>query len=156
MRSRNCPSCSGVGETSKFCILIGAVILLWSGIGSFRIMFSTLVGGVLMAWIGGLTGSTDASILQHILSGGFLFGLVFMATDPVTSAQTQTGKLIFGFLLGMMAILIRIYNPAYPEGMMLAILLMNTFAPLIDYLVVGRNKARRRKRLALAVKKQNA
>ena len=119
-------------------------------------MFSTLVGGVLMAWIGGLTGSTDASILQHILSGGFLFGLVFMATDPVTSAQTQTGKLIFGFLLGMMAILIRIYNPAYPEGMMLAILLMNTFAPLIDYLVVGRNKARRRKRLALAMKKQNA
>lgn len=145
-----------VGETSKFCILIGAVILLWSGIGSFRIMFSTLVGGVLMAWIGGLTGSTDASVLQHILSGGFLFGLVFMATDPVTSAQTQTGKLIYGFLLGMMAILIRIYNPAYPEGMMLAILLMNTFAPLIDYLVVGRNKARRRKRLALAVKKQNA
>ena len=155
-----------VGETSKFCILIGAVILLWSGIGSFRIMFSTLVGGVLMAWIGGLAGSTDASVLQHILSGGFLFGLVFMATDPVglvfmatdpvTSAQTQTGKLIFGFLLGMMAILIRIYNPAYPEGMMLAILLMNTFAPLIDYLVVGRNKARRRKRLALAMKKQNA
>lgn len=145
-----------VGETSKFCILVGAVILLWSGIGSFRIMFSTLVGGVLMAWIGGLAGSTDASVLQHILSGGFLFGLVFMATDPVTSAQTQTGKLIFGFLLGMMAILIRIYNPAYPEGMMLAILLMNTFAPLIDYLVVGRNKARRRKRLALAMKKQNA
>ncbi len=142
-----------VGETSKFCILLGAVILLWTGIGSFRVMISTLAGGVLMAWIGGLAGSTGASILQHILSGGFLFGLVFMATDPVTSAQTGTGKLIYGFLVGLMAMLIRIYNPAYPEGMMLAILLMNTFAPLIDYLVVGRNMARRRKRLVLASKK---
>ena len=128
-----------VGETSKFCI-----------------MFSALAGGVLMAWVGGLAGSTDASILQHVLSGGFLFGLVFMATDPVTSAQTQAGKSIYGFLLGAMAILIRIYNPAYPEGMMLAILLMNTFAPLIDYLVVERNKARRRKRIVLATQEQNA
>ncbi len=145
-----------VGETSKFCILIGAIILVWSGIGSFRIMFSALAGGVLMAWVGGLAGSTDASILQHVLSGGFLFGLVFMATDPVTSAQTQAGKSIYGFLLGAMAILIRIYNPAYPEGMMLAILLMNTFAPLIDYLVVERNKARRRKRIVLATQEQNA
>ena len=136
-----------VGETSKFCILLGAAILLWSGIGSFRIMFSAGAGGVVMAWIGRLTGSTDATVMQHLLSGGFLFGAVFMATDPVTSAQTNCGKWIFGFLVGLMAVLIRIYNPAYQEGMMLAILLMNTFAPLIDYLVVNRNINRRRKRL---------
>ncbi len=136
-----------VGETSKFCILLGAAILLWSGIGNFRIMFSVVVGGTLMAWIGRLTGSTDATVLQHLLSGGFLFGAVFMATDPVTSAQTNCGKWIFGFLTGLMAVLIRIYNPAYQEGMMLAILLMNTFAPLIDYLVVNRNVNKRRKRL---------
>ncbi len=136
-----------MGETSKFCILLGAAILLWSGIGNFRIMFSVVVGGTLMAWIGRLTGSTDATVLQHLLSGGFLFGAVFMATDPVTSAQTNCGKWIFGFLTGLMAVLIRIYNPAYQEGMMLAILLMNTFAPLIDYLVVNRNVNKRRKRL---------
>lgn len=136
-----------VGETSKFCILLGAVVLLWSGIGSFRIMFSVVAGGVVMAWIGRLTGATDATVMQHLLSGGFLFGAVFMATDPVTSAQTNCGKWIFGFLVGLMAILIRICNPAYQEGMMLAILLMNTFAPLIDYLVVNRNINRRKRRL---------
>ncbi|MDE7102591.1 MAG: RnfABCDGE type electron transport complex subunit D, partial [Bacteroidales bacterium] len=87
---------------------------------------------------------------QHLLSGGFLFGMVFMATDPVTSAQTRCGKLIYGFLLGVMAMLIRICNPAYPEGMMLAILLMNTFAPLIDYGVVNQNIRRRRKRMLKA------
>ncbi|MCM1041570.1 MAG: NADH:ubiquinone reductase (Na(+)-transporting) subunit B [Bacteroides sp.] len=136
-----------VGETSKFCILLGAAILLWSGIGSFRIMFGAVIGGVVMAWIGRMTGSSDATVMQHLLSGGFLFGAVFMATDPVTSAQTNCGKWIFGFLVGLMAVLIRIYNPAYQEGMMLAILLMNTFAPLIDYLVVNRNINRRKKRL---------
>lgn len=136
-----------VGETSKFCILLGAAILLVSGIGNFRIMFSVVVGGALMAWIGHLTGATEATVMQHLLSGGFLFGAVFMATDPVTSSQTNCGKWIFGFLVGVMAILIRIYNPAYQEGMMLAILLMNTFAPLIDYLVVNRNIGRRKKRL---------
>lgn len=135
-----------VGETSAFCILLGAFILLWTGIGSFRIMFSVLIGGALMVWTARLTGATDATIAQHLLSGGFLFGMVFMATDPVTSAQTRCGKLIYGFLLGVMAMLIRICNPAYPEGMMLAILLMNTFAPLIDYGVVNQNIRRRRKR----------
>ena len=139
-----------VGETSKFCILIGAAILLWSGIGSFRIMFSAVAGAGVMAWIGHQTGATDATMIQHLLSGGFLFGAVFMATDPVTSAQTQAGKWIFGFLVGVMAMVIRIFNPAYPEGMMLAILLMNTFAPLIDYLVVNRNISRRKKRLRMA------
>lgn len=137
-----------VGETSKFCILLGAFILVWTGIGSFRIMVSALVGGGLMAWIGNLCGGTEAGVLQHLLSGGFLFGAVFMATDPVTSAQTRMGKLVYGLLVGVLAMLIRIYNPAYPEGMMLSILLMNTFAPLIDYLVVNRNISRRRKRLA--------
>lgn len=136
-----------VGETSAFCILLGAFLLLWTGIGSFRIMFSTLIGAILMLWTARLTGATDATISQHLLSGGFLFGMVFMATDPVTSAQTRCGKLIYGFLLGVMAMLIRICNPAYPEGMMLAILLMNTFAPLIDYGVVNQNIRRRRKRL---------
>ncbi|MDE6629957.1 MAG: NADH:ubiquinone reductase (Na(+)-transporting) subunit B [Bacteroidales bacterium] len=139
-----------VGETSAFCILLGAFILLWTGIGSFRIMFSVLVGGILMIWTARLTGATDATIAQHLLSGGFLFGMVFMATDPVTSAQTRCGKLIYGFLLGVMAMLIRICNPAYPEGMMLAILLMNTFAPLIDYGVVNQNIRRRRKRMLKA------
>lgn len=137
-----------VGETSKFCILLGAFILLWTGIGSFRIMFSGIVGGALMAWVASLTGATQASVLQHLLSGGFLFGLVFMATDPVTSAQTAFGKIIYGFLIGCMAVLIRVFNPAYPEGMMLSILLLNTFAPLIDYGVVNRNIKRRKKRLA--------
>lgn len=135
-----------VGETSAFCILLGAFLLLWTGIGSFRIMFSTLLGGILMIWTARLAGATDATVAQHLLSGGFLFGMVFMATDPVTSAQTRCGKLIYGFLLGVMAMLIRICNPAYPEGMMLAILLMNTFAPLIDYGVVNQNIRRRRKR----------
>lgn len=139
-----------VGETSKFCILLGAFLLIWTGIGSFRIMASALVGGAVMAIIGRAAGATDATVLQHLLSGGFLFGAVFMATDPVTSAQTANGKLIYGFLVGAMAILLRVFNPAYPEGMMLAILLMNTFAPLIDYIVVGRNIKRRKKRLAIA------
>lgn len=139
-----------VGETSAFCILLGAFLLLWTGIGSFRIMFSTLIGGILMIGTARLAGATDATIGQHLLSGGFLFGMVFMATDPVTSAQTRCGKLIYGFLLGVMAMLIRICNPAYPEGMMLAILLMNTFAPLIDYGVVNQNIRRRRKRLLKA------
>lgn len=139
-----------VGETSKFCILLGAFLLVWTGIGSFRIMASAVVGGAVMAYIGQLAGATEASVLQHLLSGGFLFGAVFMATDPVTSAQTASGKLVYGFLVGAMAVLFRVFNPAYPEGMMLAILLMNTFAPLIDYVVVGRNIKRRKKRLAVA------
>lgn len=141
-----------VGETSKFCILLGAVVLLWTGIANFRIMFSTVLGGALMALLVNALGISSATPLEQILMGGFLFGAVFMATDPVTSAQTNVGKIIFGFLIGVMAILIRVFNPAYPEGMMLAILFMNTFAPLIDYLVVNRNIKRRKQRLILSVK----
>ncbi|MDO4671763.1 NADH:ubiquinone reductase (Na(+)-transporting) subunit B [Falsiporphyromonas endometrii] len=138
-----------IGETSKLCILIGAVILIWTGIASWKIMVSGVVGASVMAWIFNAVGSTASmmvSPLQHILLGGFLFGLVFMATDPVTSARTETGKWIYGFLVGVMAVFIRVLNPGYPEGMMLAILFMNVFAPLIDYFVVDANIKRRLKR----------
>ncbi|MEG2337098.1 MAG: RnfABCDGE type electron transport complex subunit D, partial [Bacteroidales bacterium] len=141
-----------VGETSKFCILLGAIILLWTGIASFRVMFSVILGGAGMTLLLNLCAGPEASVmhigpLYQLLMGGFLFGAVFMASDPVTSAQTNTGKLIYGFLTGVLAILIRVFNPAYPEGMMLAILFMNTFAPLIDYVVVHQNIKRREKRL---------
>ncbi|GHV72535.1 Na(+)-translocating NADH-quinone reductase subunit B [Bacteroidia bacterium] len=142
------PGC--IGETSKLAIIIGAVILLWTGIASFRIMFSTIIGGLLMGFIFNIFGGSNAymqiSPYQHLLMGGFLFGAVFMATDPVTAAQTRNGKYIYGLLIGMIAVLIRVLNPAYLEGMMLAILLMNTFAPLIDYCFVEQNKKRRLKR----------
>jgi Na+-transporting NADH:ubiquinone oxidoreductase subunit B len=139
-----------VGETSKLCILIGAVILLATGIASWRTMLSVFAGGLLTAWLFNLIGANAAmqtSPLQHIMLGGFAFGAVFMATDPVTSPRSRNGKYIFGFLVGMLAILIRILNPGYPEGMMLAILLMNSFAPLIDHGVVGCHiKARQHRR----------
>ena len=138
-----------VGETSKLCILIGAAILLWTGIGSLRVMLSVVLGGLSMGLIAQAAGATVATPWQQLLMGGFLFGAVFMATDPVTSAQTNWGKVIYGFLIGVLAVLIRVFNPAYPEGMMLAILFMNTFAPLIDYLVVNRNIQRRQRRLKL-------
>lgn len=138
-----------VGETSTLAILIGAIILLVSGIASWRIMISVLAGGAVM----GLLLNTFAvnplmeiPWYQHFLLGGFAFGMVFMATDPVTAAQTNKGKYIYGFLIGIMAILIRVLNPAYPEGMMLAILLLNVFAPLIDYIVVQSNISKRIKR----------
>lgn len=139
-----------IGETSKIAILLGAIILIWTGIASWKIMLSGLVGASFMAfvfnWIGG-TASMMVSPLQHIMLGGFLFGLVFMATDPVTSSRTEIGKWIFGFLVGLMAVFIRVLNPGYPEGMMLAILLMNVFAPLIDYFVVDANIRMRKRRL---------
>ena len=138
-----------VGETSKLCILIGAVILLWTGIGSLRVMLSVVLGGLTMGLVAHAAGATVATPWHQLLMGGFLFGAVFMATDPVTSAQTNWGKVIYGFLIGVLAVLIRVFNPAYPEGMMLAILFMNTFAPLIDYLVVNRNIKRRQHRLKL-------
>jgi Na+-transporting NADH:ubiquinone oxidoreductase subunit B len=109
-------------------------------------MFAIVAGGGLLAGILRLTGVTDITVGQHLLMGGFMFGAVFMATDPVTSANTGIGKWICGFLTGMIAVVIRVFNPAYPEGMMLAILLMNTFAPLIDYLVVEENIRKRKKR----------
>jgi len=133
-----------VGETSAFCILIGAVILLLTGVASWRTMLSVFAGGYLMALVFQPISGVEA--YQQLLMGGFVFGAVFMATDPVTSAQTNTGKYIYGLLIGAMAVIIRCINPGYPEGMMLAILLMNTFAPLIDWLVVQANIKRRLKR----------
>lgn len=140
------------GETSTLCILIGAAILLFSGIASWRIIFSVFAGGALMAWIAHTfaTPTYPASMLSpldQLLLGGFAFAAVFMATDPVTGARTNTGKYIYGFLIGVFAILIRTYNTGYPEGAMLAILLMNAFAPLIDYFVVQANIRRRMRRL---------
>ena len=133
-----------VGETSAFCILIEAVILLLTNVASWRTMISVFVGGYLMALIFQPISGVEA--YQQLLMGGFAFGAVFMATDPVTSAQTNTGKYVYGLLIGAMAVIIRCINPGYPEGMMLAILLMNTFAPLIDWFVVQANIKRRLKR----------
>lgn len=140
------------GETSTLCVLIGAVILLATGIASWRIMLSVFAGGVVMSLIANAfaTDLYPASYLtvgQQICLGGFAFAAVFMATDPVTAARTNTGKYIYGFLVGVVAILIRVYNNGYPEGAMLAVLLMNAFAPLIDYCVVQANVKRRMSRL---------
>ncbi|OUV76004.1 MAG: NADH:ubiquinone reductase (Na(+)-transporting) subunit B [Flavobacteriales bacterium TMED123] len=139
-----------IGETSVIAILLGAVFLLLTGIGSGRIILSTFIGGYLTALLFNYFGinmlmSTPAHI--HLLIGGFAFGAVFMATDPVTASQTNTGKIIYGLLVGFFAIVIRIFNPAYPEGMMLAILLMNVFAPLIDHYVIAANIKKRINRL---------
>ena len=138
-----------IGETSTLAILIGAAILIFTGIGSWKTMLSVFVGGGAMAALFNVFGTTAAmnvSPLDHLLLGGFAFGAVFMATDPVTSSRTENGKFVYGFLIGAMAIIIRVLNPGYPEGMMLAILLMNIFAPLIDYVVVQNNISRRAKR----------
>ena len=141
-----------IGETSVIAILIGAVILLVTGIASWKTMFSVFVGGAAMTAIFNMIGTTvvmTVSPVDHLFLGGFAFGAVFMATDPVTSARTETGKYIYGLLVGAMAIIIRVLNPGYPEGMMLAILLMNVFAPLIDYYVVEANINRRINRVKL-------
>ena len=144
-----------VGETSVIAILIGAVILLVTGIASWRIMLSIFAGGAAMGLVFNMIGANPymgMPFYYHFLIGGFMFGAVFMATDPVTAAQTNTGKYIYGALIGIMAVLIRVLNPAYPEGMMLSILLLNVFAPLIDYYVVDANIRRRAKRAKLLVK----
>lgn len=140
-----------IGETSTLAILIGAVILLWTGVASWRVMFSVFVGGLVMGTIAWLFPSSVypasfLSPLNQLCLGGFAFAAVFMATDPVTGARTRTGQYIYGFLIGLIAILIRVYNTGYPEGAMLAVLLMNVFAPLIDHFVVGANIKRRLKR----------
>ena len=135
-----------VGETSVIAIAIGAVILLWTGIASWKTMLSVFVGGIAMALIFAVTGKTPISWYEHIVLGGFCFGAVFMATDPVTSARTETGKYIYGLLVGIMAVVVRVLNPGYPEGMMLAIFFGNMFAPLIDYCVVQSNISKRAKR----------
>lgn len=140
-----------IGETSVIAILIGAVILLFTRIASWKTMFSVFIGGAVMALLFNVVGPETAVAkmpwYMHLALGGFAFGAVFMATDPVTSARTETGKYIYGFLVGAMAIIIRVLNPGYPEGMMLAILLMNVFVPLIDYYVVEANINNRLKRV---------
>lgn len=145
------PGC--IGETSVVAILLGAALLLFTGVASWRIMLSVFVGGLLMGGIFNLIGGSaylDMPAYYHLVMGGFAFGAVFMATDPVTGAQTNKGKYIYGLLIGLIAVLIRVVNPGYPEGMMLSILFMNALAPLIDYYVVQANIRRRNNRLKAA------
>ena len=139
-----------VGETSVIAILLGAFILLYTGVASWKIMVSTVAGGLLVGWLGQIAGATDVPAYMHLVMGGFAFGAVFMATDPVTSAQTETGKWIYGLLVGAICVLVRLFNPGYAEGMMLAILLGNTFAPLIDHCVTSRHIARKFKKAKTA------
>ena len=139
-----------VGETSVIAILLGAALLLWTGVASWKIMFSSILGGLAIGYLGYALGSTDLPGYYQLIMGGFLFGTVFMATDPVTSAQTECGKWIYGFLVGALAVTVRLWNPGYPEGMMLAILLMNTFAPLIDHYVIEGSIKRRAKKVKIA------
>ena len=132
-----------IGETSVIACLIGAAILIASGIGSWKIMLGTVLGGLFMGWIFNISGADgaymDMPAYYHLIIGGFMFGAIFMTTDPVSAAQTERGKWIYGFLIGVLTVLIRVFNPGYPEGIMMAILLMNVFAPLIDYYVVQSN-----------------
>ena len=141
-----------VGETCIWAILLGAILLIATGVASWKTMLAVFVGGGLTAWLFNLVGNETNLAAQypwymHLVSGGFAFGAVFMATDPVTSARTECGKWIYGLLIGFVAVLVRVLNPGYPEGMMLAILLMNAFAPLIDWCVVQANINRRAKRV---------
>jgi Na+-transporting NADH:ubiquinone oxidoreductase subunit B len=144
-----------IGETSALAILIGALVLIVTGIGSWKIMLSTVVGGLAMGFIFNsfaVNPFMEIPAWHHLIMGGFAFGAVFMATDPVTASQTEKGKWIYGFLIGLLAVLVRVLNPAYPEGMMLSILLMNAFAPLIDHYVIEANIKKRKKRAAAAAK----
>jgi Na+-transporting NADH:ubiquinone oxidoreductase subunit B len=138
-----------VSETSVLMILIGALVLIVTGVGSWRIIVSGFLGAAVMAFLFSLWGANPLMNfgLNHLLVGGLAFGIVFMATDPVTGAQTNRGKWVYGFLIGFISILIRVFNPAYPEGVMLAVLLMNVFAPTIDHYVVEANVKRRKNRL---------
>ena len=138
-----------IGEVSTFAILLGAIILIVTGVGSWKTMLSVFLGGaftVLIINVFAQNAIMEVPPLYHLILGGFAFGAVFMATDPVTSARTEKGKWIYGFFIGLMAVTIRVFNPGYPEGMMLAILFMNAFAPLIDFYVVDANIKRRLKR----------
>ena len=138
-----------IAETSTFWVIIGALILVLTGVGSWRIIVSGILGGAFMGFIFNLLGLNplmEFSWINHLIVGGFAFGIVFMATDPVSAAQTNMGKWIYGFLVGVFCIMIRVFNPAYPEGVMLAILLMNVFAPTIDHYVINLNVERRKKR----------
>ncbi|MDO5761174.1 MAG: NADH:ubiquinone reductase (Na(+)-transporting) subunit B [Bacteroidales bacterium] len=135
-----------IGETSFIAIMLGAIILIWAGVASWKIIAGTFVGGAVMAYLLPYAGAENFEWWEQLTVGGFAFGAVFMATDPVTSPRTEGGKWIFGLLIGAMAIIIRVLNPGYPEGMMLAILLMNVFAPLFDYFFVQSNINKRAKR----------
>ena len=139
-----------IGETSVIAILLGAIILVCTGIASWKIMCSSVLGALFVGWIGYATGVTAVPAWVQLIMGGFAFGAVFMATDPVTSAQTEKGKWIYGFLIGALCVMVRLFNPGYAEGMMLAILLMNTFAPLIDYYVINGAIRRRSKKIGIA------
>ncbi len=144
-----------IGETSTLAIALGAFILILTGIGSWKIIVSTVAGGLTMGYIFnafGVNPFMQIPAWHHIIMGGFAFGAVFMATDPVTASQTEKGKWIYGFLIGLFAVLVRVVNPAYPEGMMLAILLMNAFAPLIDHYVIEASISKRKKRAAKAAR----
>ena len=135
-----------VGETSVLAILLGAAILIWTGIASWKIMAGGVLGALLVGAVGDLAGISTIPCYMQFLYGGFAFGIVFMATDPVTSAQTEAGKWIYGFLIGALCITVRLFNPGYAEGMMLAILLCNVFAPLIDHCVISAHLSRREKK----------
>ena len=143
-----------IGETSTLAIMLGAIILLFTGVASWKIMLSVFAGGYFMGFLFNILGPETNVYMQmdplnHLLLGGFAFGAVFMATDPVSATQTNSGKWIYGFLIGIIAVLIRVVNPAYPEGMMLAILFLNTFAPLIDHYIVQANIKKRLKRVKI-------
>ena len=143
-----------IGETSTLAILLGAFILIYTGVGSWKIILSVFAGGAVMGILLNVLAVNEFMAVpfwEQLILGGFAFGAVFMATDPVTASQTQSGKWIYGFLVGFLAILIRVLNPAYPEGVMMAILLMNVFAPLIDYYVIESNVKRRLKRVKVSV-----
>jgi Na+-transporting NADH:ubiquinone oxidoreductase subunit B len=147
-----------IGETSTLAILIGALFLIYTGVGSWKIMLSVFAGGSLMGLLlNAFGGNTlmEIPFWQHLMLGGFAFGAVFMATDPVSAAQTKRGKWIYGFLIGVLAIIIRVLNPAFPEGVMLAILLMNVFAPLIDHYVIESHIKRRLKRARVSTNANN-
>tara|TARA_Y100001958_G_scaffold112606_1_gene79888 strand:- start:904 stop:2061 length:1158 start_codon:yes stop_codon:yes gene_type:complete len=138
-----------IAETSTLWVLVGAAILIFTGVGSWRIMLGSVIGAAAMGYLFNLWGANalmQFDWMNHLIVGGFAFGVVFMATDPVSAAQTVRGKWIYGILVGILCILIRVFNPAYPEGVMLAILLMNVFAPTIDHYVVQANVNRRLKR----------
>ena len=144
-----------IAETSTLWIIVGAIILIATGIGSWRIMLGSVLGAAFMGFLFNLWGANalmSFSWMNHLVVGGFAFGVVFMATDPVSAAQTAKGKWIYGVLVGIFCIMIRVFNPAYPEGVMLAILLMNVFAPTIDHYVIQGNINKRKKRWASTLK----
>ena len=148
-----------IAETSTLWVLVGAAILIFTGVGSWRIMLGGVIGAAAMGFLFNLWGANalmQFDWMNHLIVGGFAFGIVFMATDPVSAAQTVRGKWIYGILVGILCILIRVFNPAYPEGVMLAILLMNVFAPTIDHYVVQANVNRRLKRKQYSATVQTA